>query len=58
MLCLNGFELYSCWVPLLGVVKFPKFQTGIFVEWKAPLVSLVCHRYVIGRVDLTHVPMW
>ena len=21
-------------------VKFPKFQTGIFVEWKAPLVHL------------------
>ena len=23
-----------------GQVEFPKFQTGIFVEWKAPLVSV------------------
>ena len=22
----------------IGQVKFPKVQTGIFVEWKAPLV--------------------
>ena len=21
-------------------VKFPEFQTGIFVEWKAPLVAI------------------
>ena len=24
----------------IGQVEFPKFQTGIFVEWKAPGVSL------------------
>ena len=23
----------------IGHMEFPKFQTGIFVEWKAPLVS-------------------
>ena len=23
----------------IGQMEFPKFQTGIFVEWKAPLVS-------------------
>ena len=30
-------------------VKFPKFQTGIFVEWKAPLVAqggTVSHYYM------------
>ena len=24
----------------IGHVEFPKFQTGIFVEWKAPVVCL------------------
>ena len=28
-------------------VKFPKFQTGIFVEWKAPLVSLVLRIFFV-----------
>ena len=28
-------------------VKFPKFQTGIFVEWKAPIV-LVDRRLAFG----------
>ena len=23
--------------------KFPKFQTGIFVEWKVPLETEQCH---------------
>ena len=32
--CANG--MYSS----IGHVEFPKFQTGIFVEWKAPIVSL------------------
>ena len=27
-------------------VKFPKFQTGIFVEWKAPYVSYVFFRLI------------
>ena len=25
----------------IGHVEFPKFQTGIFVDWKAPFLSLV-----------------
>ena len=37
----------------IGHVKFPKFQTRIFVEWKAPLVFFIetipphpgCHRF-------------
>ena len=35
-------------------VKFPKFQTGIFVEWKAPLVLLshsIWHHCKRGYVD-------
>ena len=36
--------------------KFPKFQTGIFVEWKAPFMStffsLFCDwSILLGRVD-------
>ena len=26
----------------LAVVEFPKFQTGIFVEWKSPWESIQC----------------
>ena len=38
-----------------GHVKFPKFQTGIFVEWKAPHVSLLCTRATHASV-LTKLP--
>ena len=38
--------MYRC----IGHVKFKKFQTGIFVEWKAPLVmSVVLLFYRITR---------
>ena len=31
-----------------GHVKFPKFQTGIYVEWKAPCVLLqACEAHVL-----------
>ena len=32
----------------IGRVKFPKFQTGINVEWKAPHVSTFLHVVVGG----------
>ena len=34
-------------------VEFPKFQTGIFVEWKAPLDSVIITQ--LNR-RISHVP--
>ena len=39
----------------IGHVKFLKFQTGIFVEWKAPHVSLLCTSATHASV-LTKLP--
>ena len=36
-----------------GHVKFPKFQTGIFVEWKAPCILLqACETHVLYTIFL------
>ena len=34
MLCLSGFELYSRWVPLLGVLYFNECRVWIFDRCK------------------------
>ena len=37
-------------------VKFPKFQTGIFVEWKAPQCFAVSHFKVIADCSAVYTP--
>ena len=53
--CATGMQCF------IGHVKFPKFQTGIFVEWIAPLVFFIetipwhsgCHRFrAMGSLQL------
>ena len=45
----------------IGQVKFPKFQIGIFVEWKAPEIMwcVTCHsNEFLSQFDLLHLLLY
>ena len=49
------------WNPLdylsIGHVKFPKFQSGIFVEWKSPKrLILIAHKLILSVPGMD--PLW
>ena len=55
MLCLSGFELYSCWVPLTNVLKEPSWDKESFkqmTETNPPCLKRLLPFYIDLRLNI------